>query len=70
MDIPLIRTAADTYQKLPYTYANLINAATLKYVYDRVLPEMKNQCFGKRSQHQTKFYLFEILMVEIFTNNH
>ena len=33
MDVALIRTTADTYQKLPYIYEDLKNAATLKYMW-------------------------------------
>ena len=37
----LIRTTADTYQKISYTYKDLKNAATFKYVDDKVILEIK-----------------------------
>ena len=39
----LIRTNAGTYQKLPYTYMNLKNAAKFKYVDDKVILEIKTK---------------------------
>ena len=56
VDVPLIWTTADTYQKLPYIYKDLKNAATLKYVDDKVIPEIKHHlfCSGKRHLNQIK----------------
>ena len=43
VDTSLIRTTADTYQKLLYTYKDLKNAAKFKYVDDKVILEIKTK---------------------------